>query len=122
MLKRKCKDSGMARGRRTIKVMVTMHCSGHHTSGKDLCRECADLLDYARQCLDRCPFGGSKPSCAKCSVHCYNTSMRAKIISVMRYAGPRMMSKHPILAVAHVMDDLKKNRPENREHSTKGHH
>jgi len=40
-------------------------------------------------------------------VHCYKAEMRDKIQTVMRYAGPRMMKHHPILAIFHLIDGLK---------------
>jgi len=91
----------MAREKKTIEVMIKMYCSGRHAPEEGLCRECEELLDYAGQRLDKCPFGQKKPACAKCSIHCYSPAMRAKVTSVMKYAGPRMISKHPILAVMH---------------------
>ena len=69
-----------------------------------LCGECAELLDYAWARLDRCPFGVEKTSSAKCPVHCYRPAMRARIHEVMRYAGPRMLLRHPILALRHQWD------------------
>lgn len=91
---------------RTIDAMVRIYCSGHHKSEEGLCRDCAGLLKYAGQRLDKCPFGGKKPTCAKCTIHCYSPSMRLKVTAVMKYAGPRMISKHPILALHHVIRSL----------------
>ncbi len=87
--------------KRTIEVMVRMYCSGHHNIKRGLCRECAGLLDYAKSRLDKCPFGRKKPTCAKCTIHCYSPSIRPKITAVMKYAGPRMISKYPIIALRH---------------------
>jgi len=98
-------DTGrMAREKKTIEAMVGMYCPAHHRVEIGICQECAGLLDYARLRLDKCPSGKNKPACAKCAVHCYNPSMKAKITAVMKYAGPRMISKHPILALLHRMD------------------
>ena len=66
--------------------------------------ECAALLHYATRRLDRCVFGDDKPTCANCAVHCYSESMRERVREVMRYAGPRMVWRHPILAAAHLRD------------------
>ncbi len=93
----------MIREKKTIRTMVGMYCAGHHKVKIGLCQECASLLDYAGTRLDKCPFGGKKPACAKCTIHCYNPSMRAKITAVMKYSGPRIMLKHPILALLHGM-------------------
>jgi hypothetical protein len=34
--------------------------------------------------------------------------MREKIKEVMRYAGPRLIYRHPILAIRHLLDGLKR--------------
>lgn len=94
----------MAREKKTIEAMVGIYCAGHHKVKKGLCEECAGLLDYARIRLDKCPFGEKKPACAKCTIHCYNPSMRDRVTAVMRYAGPRIILKHPQLALFHVIN------------------
>jgi hypothetical protein len=53
-----------------------------------------------------------KPTCAQCPIHCYKPAMREQIRDVMRYAGPRMLRRHPILAIRHLLDGWKtKPRP-----------
>jgi predicted amidophosphoribosyltransferase len=94
------------RERRTIKAMMTLYCRDRHGGKKALCADCAELFSYANQRLDRCPFGEEKPTCAKCPVHCYQTQQREKIRAVMKYAGPRMTLRHPILAARHLLDAL----------------
>jgi hypothetical protein len=89
----------------TIEAMVRMYCRGHHGGGgTPLCTECAVLFDYASRRLGRCVFGDAKPTCAKCVVHCYSEDMRERIRTVMRWAGPRMLLRHPILALFHKLD------------------
>jgi hypothetical protein len=34
--------------------------------------------------------------------------MREKVKGVMRYAGPRMTYRHPVLAIFHFLDGFKK--------------
>ncbi len=89
---------------KTIRVMVAMYCANHH-GGAPLCADCADLFDYAQRRLQRCVFGDAKPNCAKCVVHCYNADMRERIRVVMRWAGPRMLLRHPILGIKHLLAD-----------------
>ena len=89
---------------KTIRVMVDMYCAKHH-GGAPLCAECADLFDYAQRRLQRCVFGDAKPNCAKCVVHCYNQDMRERIKVVMRWAGPRMLLRHPVLGIQHLLAD-----------------
>ena len=97
----------MTRESKTIEAMVHIYCRGQHDS-KELCLECWELLDYARARLDKCPFQENKTTCAKCSVHCYRKVMREKVRAVMRYAGPRMLYRHPILTLFHFIDGFRK--------------
>ncbi len=91
---------------KTIEIMVHMHCRAHHGDAP-LCADCTELFDYARRRLERCVFGDAKPNCAKCVVHCYNDEMREKIRVVMRWAGPRMLLRHPVMGVKHLLADHK---------------
>ena len=91
---------------KTIEVMVRMYCRHHH-GGTALCSDCAELFDYAQRRLQRCVFGDAKPNCAKCVVHCYSADMREQIRIVMRWAGPRMLLRHPVLAIGHLLADRK---------------
>jgi hypothetical protein len=100
----------LRREERTIAVMVGMYCRDHHgaagaaRAGDALCADCAELLEYARRRLDACRFGADKPTCAKCPVHCYAPALRERVREVMRYSGPRMLARHPVLGVAHLVD------------------
>jgi len=96
-----------ARELKTIAAMVRMYCHGHgHGRAYDaqLCAECGVLLEYATRRLERCVFGDAKPTCANCTVHCYNAGMRERVRVVMRWAGPRMLLRHPILGILHQLD------------------
>ena len=88
---------------RTVGVMIRIFCRAHHGARKDLCTDCAGLLAYADQRIAKCPFGYDKPVCNPCTVHCYKPEMRERIKLAMRYAGPRMIGRHPILAIRHLI-------------------
>ena len=94
----------LARELRTIRAMVHIYCRDHHAPNGEDCRECTALVDYATRRLDRCVFGDDKPTCVNCKVHCYNAQMRERVREVMRYAGPHMIWRHPVLALLHVQD------------------
>ena len=98
----------LARERRTLEAMIGLYCRGLHHANGALCGGCTALLDYALCRLDHCPFGIEKTTCARCQVHCYKLAMRARIKEVMRYAGPRMLYRHPILALWHQWDEFRK--------------
>jgi hypothetical protein len=92
------------RERRTIEVMVDLYCRDHHGRRDGLCDRCTELEEYALARLDQCTFGDAKPTCANCTVHCYRPEMRERVREVMRYSGPRMLLRHPVLAIAHIRD------------------
>jgi hypothetical protein len=93
----------LRRERRTIAAMIAIHCRDHHrTAG--LCEGCAALEAYASERLDRCVYGPEKPTCVNCPIHCYKREKREAVREVMRYAGPRMLLRHPLLATWHVLD------------------
>jgi hypothetical protein len=99
---------------RTIRAMFDLFCLGRHGAGPGLCASCGEVLAYAEQRIDRCPHGDEKPSCAKCEIHCFQAEMRKRIREVMRYAGPRMLLRHPILTVRHYLDS---RRDGSRQHA-----
>lgn len=98
----------MDRHLKTIDAMLRIYCQGHHQPEDGLCDACTELHNYAEQRLLHCPFLPDKPPCSKCTVHCYKPAMRERIREVMRYAGPRMLGKHPVMAVRHLVDSLRK--------------
>jgi hypothetical protein len=91
----------------TIRLMIDLYCRGHHGSKDSLCPECSGLLAYVAGRLEKCPLKDNKPMCSKCTVHCYKPDMREKIKAVMRYSGPRMIWRHPILSVKHCLSGFK---------------
>jgi Nitrous oxide-stimulated promoter len=95
----------LARELKTIRAMARIFCRKHHGRASDgLCVDCEALLDYATRRLDRCVFGDDKPTCVNCTIHCYSEAMREDVRAVMRYAGPQMVWRHPVLAIAHLRD------------------
>jgi len=102
------KQPRMKRERKTVEVMIRYYCKKKHSEEEDLCEYCTELMDYAFKRLQECPFQENKTICAKCPVHCYKPSLRAKIREVMRYSGPRMIYKHPYLAIRHLIDRRRK--------------
>jgi len=63
------------------------------------------------KCIDECPFlETSKPVCGLCRTQCFEQTMLKQFTQVMRYAGPRMLVFHPVLAILHFFDALKTKR------------
>ena len=101
-----------AREKRTISQMIALYCAGNHADserviaahcGERVCEKCAAIDAYAVLRTDRCRKMGEKTSCEQCENHCYRAAEREKIREIMRYSGPRMMTKHPIAAVRHLL-------------------
>ncbi|OGO09377.1 MAG: hypothetical protein A2Y61_02150, partial [Chloroflexi bacterium RBG_13_60_13] len=80
----------MAREGKTVAAMIDLYCRSHHRADTP-CPECAELLAYAGECLEKCPFQEGKTICARCPVHCFKPAMREGIRDVMRFSGPRML-------------------------------
>lgn len=98
----------LERERRTIHIMVRLYCKNKHKrNGRMLCGDCDTFLQYAWKRLSHCPYKGRKPTCANCSIHCYQKDMQEQARAIMRYSGPRLFFSHPILALLHVIDGWK---------------
>jgi len=87
----------------TVRLMIDIFCHWQHDKKEGLCPECRELLDHVTKRLEKCPLKKNKPKCSKCPVHCYNPDMRKKIRAVMKYSGPRMLYRHPILSGRHYL-------------------
>ena len=106
-----------------VSQMIALYCKGNHSAHRsapprergsgerrDLCPECAELEAYAHARSERCPFMEEKTFCSNCTVHCYRPEMRERIRTVMRYAGPRMLFHHPVMAIRHMIESLRERR------------
>jgi hypothetical protein len=99
----------MKRERRTIAVMTEVYCKGHHGTDGTLCKECQEFQDYAFLRLSKCPFQDKKSTCGKCKIHCYRPDMKERVRQVMRYSGPRLLVRHPVLSLHHAWDAHRKS-------------
>jgi len=102
------KHHRMEREKRTVEAMIDLYCHEQHGTWNGLCPDCQVLTAYADQRLQKCPFQEGKTTCARCPVHCYKPAMRERIRDVMRYAGPRMVYRHPVMTIGHMLDGLRK--------------
>jgi predicted amidophosphoribosyltransferase len=97
------------REKKTVEAMIKIFCLDQHkTPDGQFCADCRKLLDYANRRLNRCPFHADKTTCANCKIHCYRPDMKVRIRDIMRYSGPRMIRRHPVLALLHFIDGLRK--------------
>ncbi len=95
----------LERERQTVEMMVEIYCKsqhGHH----ELCASCAALAAYAAERILACRYSRRKPACSKCITHCYMPAMQENIRVIMRFAGPRMLWKHPLMTIFHLFDTI----------------
>ncbi len=92
------------REKRTVGNMVKMYCDHNHNKTILICSDCNELLEFANDRINRCIFHEDKPVCSECKIHCYRKDMREKIKTIMRFAGPKMIFRHPILGIRHLID------------------
>ena len=97
----------ISREKRTVEFMVQMYCNAKHDRKDGLCLECNEFLAHVKNRLERCPYQEKKTACGKCGLRCYEPQKKEKGFEVFTYAGPRMLFRHPILAIHHVLDSFK---------------
>jgi len=95
------------REQETILKMVRIYCDRFHGPDGDMCSGCRDLAGYAVNSVSRCPYGANKPVCGRCPANCFSKDRYLSLSAIMRYAGPRMLYKHPLLAVRHLLDAVR---------------
>ena len=93
--------------KKLIAIMINMYRSfeGREMSDDEL----DELLLYASKRIEACLYrrnNEKKPFCNVCPIHCYKSDMREKIKKVMRYAGPRLLFKHPVLSLKHLFKTI----------------
>jgi len=98
------------REQRMAEEMIRLHCEKRHGSRGALCADCAELLGYVRARCERCPHRPDKPFCSNCKTHCYRPAMREKIRAVMRFSGPRMLTRHPVWAIRHMLETMRERK------------
>lgn len=100
----------LRREHETLVCMTRIYCGHHHVNreGSELCAECNRLMQYAEKRLEKCPYGERKPTCANCPIHCYKPAQRQMARDVMQFAGPRMPWRHPVRALNHLLDKLRR--------------
>ncbi len=86
----------------TVKAMIEIYCKANH-QGNGICEDCNKLINYALFRTDKCKYKEEKPACKNCKTHCYSIDNRNKIKEVMRFSGRRMIFKHPILSLKHLI-------------------
>ncbi|MFA6807949.1 MAG: nitrous oxide-stimulated promoter family protein [Eubacteriales bacterium] len=101
------KTNRRIREKTTVEKMINIYCKKNHSTHNVRCHDCEELYQYSIGKIEKCIFGENKPVCSKCKINCYKPDMREAIKKVMRFSGPKMLFKHPILTLYHLIDSKK---------------
>jgi hypothetical protein len=115
------RDTNVLRDLRTLARFVTLYCRRRHRDREKrpvhlrtidvagvwgrpvpLCTACGKLLAHAFTKRAACPLD-PKPTCKRCSQHCYAPAYRAQIQEVMRFAGPRLVLSGRLDYLLHLL-------------------
>lgn len=88
---------------RLVTEMIRLYYKKHEGDAQE-------LIDYAAMRISKCPFMETKTFCSACKVHCYEKTKREQIRAVMRWSGPRMLFRYPILAIRHLIVERKQKK------------
>lgn len=87
----------------TLKALFPIYCRKYHNSKKTkLCDSCKAELEYAIHKTEICPDKDQGKTCSECKVHCFESEHRERIKEIMRFAGPRLIWSHPLLAIRYL--------------------
>lgn len=104
------------RENKLVEQMIKIYCNGNHRNrqvyinGIKLCKSCHDLREYAFYKVEKCIMGDDKEFCSSCKIHCYSKEYKEKIKKVMKYSGRRMIIYHPLVAIRHILVELRDKR------------
>jgi hypothetical protein len=118
-----------AKDTRLLGDFCAIYCEGNHTGAERtvlhsegvalgvygrkvpvVCDKCAELLRYAEKRRAFCPKD-PKPFCNYCDTHCYSAENREFVREIMRYSGPRAMTRgHALDSVRHLLEGRRAKR------------
>ena len=105
---------------RLVDLMIDLYAAAHRHEPSKSNAEVIDaavpdieaLKAYTHKRIEQCRYRSKqeKPFCNVCPVHCYKPEMRRQIRAVMRYSGPRMLFRHPVLSLQHLIGTIRSKR------------
>ena len=97
-------NENLDKDRATLEAMGRIYCKTHHNGSKDdagLCPSCRETIDATLARTDSCPYG-HMGNCRDCDTHCQRGEAREHIRTIMRYSAPRMVYRHPLMALGYL--------------------
>ncbi len=87
--------------------LMVHHFCKWNPGGGPVCAACEELVEYANERLDRCPYGSRKPTCYNCNASCFKPDMRKREEQVVRTTFAKMFLLHPVLLFKHIWYDIR---------------
>ncbi len=81
-----------------LSYMIELYCKRHHQH-PTLCNECLTLLALCKRGYED-GFNGTPATY-------FDPEQQRQMREVMKWAGPRLFFRHPVLAIRYFLDDLK---------------
>jgi isoprenylcysteine carboxyl methyltransferase family protein len=107
---------------RLVDAMIDVYAeaSTHNPQAHSEVIDAAALKAYTQARIAQCRYRSQhkKPFCNVCPVHCYKPEMRRQIRAVMRYSGPRMLLRHPLLCLQHLIGTIRSKKRSKKELSS----
>ncbi len=86
--------------KKTIEKVIEIYCNHKHDIPHGLCDDCSELLGDAIHLINKCQHK-PKPACGACKTNCFSSDQRKKMKGIMKYSGPKMLFRHPVLTINH---------------------
>ena len=91
-------------------IIGCTYCKGNHAGrAKDaagMCPECRGAIEQTLARAEACPHG-HEGTCQDCATPCQRGEAQQRIKAIMRYAAPRMMFRHPLMALGYLRKKAK---------------
>lgn len=95
--------------RMTMEAIGRIYCRGNHKNRQcdqsGMCPECRLAIEETLERTATCPKG-HVGNCEDCDIHCQRGEAQENIKRIMRYAAPRMMFRHPLMAARYLRKKL----------------
>ena len=102
--------SNTEKDRRILEAIGRIYCKGNHAGrAKDaagMCPECRGVIEQTLARAEACPHG-HEGNCQDCATPCQRGEAQQRIKAIMRYAAPRMMFRHPLMALDYLRKKAK---------------
>lgn len=88
--------------------MIKIFCKSNHSDDNtyncnNLCNKCYDMQKYMHYRIDHCKQNNF---CAYCGTKCHPKDKSDYMKKIMRYSGPRIFKKYPIISIKHFIKKL----------------